>query len=157
QRAAELASLLEVQSPGLFKSPEIQFPLAALQRQKRSDARSDAIFRGFLSRSVDPATRALAEREVWLMFATAETPKALSLCRPTDTRPNLDGVRSDECWQNAVDLRLTSQQADDDAPQPVSDPESALVMLSYDAEYLYVGLSVPRRPGGPDGLPIKGR
>lgn len=156
-RAADLAAQLETQAPGLFKTPEIQFPLAALQRQKRSDARSDAIFRGFLSRSVDPATRALAEREVWLMLATAETPKALFTCRPTGARPKLDGVLSDECWQNAIDLRLTTSAPADDALEPPSDPESALVMLSYDAEYLYVGLSVPRRPGSPAGNPVAGR
>jgi len=155
-RAGDLAAQLESQSPGLFKSPEIQFPLAALQRQKGSDSRSDAIFRGYLSRTVDPATRQLAEREIWLMFATAETPRALAVCRPTAMKPKLDGILSDACWQDAVDLRLTTDPVGDE-PTEVSDPESALIMLSYDDEYLYLGMSIPRRPGARDDLPIAGR
>ncbi len=156
QRATDVASQLESQSPGLFRTPEIQFPLAALQRSKGSVAKSDAIFRGYLSRSTDPAIRSLAEREVWLMFATAESPRAMAICRQADVKPRLDGVLSDPCWQAARDLRLTTEAPNNELPD-VSDPTATLMMLSYDAEFLYVGLSVPRLEGAPLDRPQPGR
>ncbi len=147
QRAADLASQLEMQTPGLFRTPEVQFPLAALQRSKGSVAKSDAIFRGYLSRATDPDTRLLAEREVWLMFATAQTPRAMSVCQYTEEKPRLDGVLGDPCWQASRDLRLTTVATTNDSD--ASDTTATLMMLSYDAEFLYVGMSVPRVEGAP--------
>lgn len=148
KRAEELASQLEMQSPGLFRTPEIQFPLAALRRTTGSVAKSDAIFRGYLSRSTDPATKSLAEREIWLMLATAQVPQAIAICQPTAERPRLDGVLADPCWQESRDLRLTTEALTDglsDSPEP----NATLVMTSYDNEFLYIGLSVPRLEGAP--------
>jgi len=148
KRAEELASQLELQSPGLFRTPEIQFPLAALRRTTGSVAKSDAIFRGYLSRSTDPATKALAEREIWLMIATAQVPQAVALCQPTSERPKLDGILADPCWQESRDLRLTAEAATDGIAD-ASDPTATLVMTSYDQEFFYIGLSVPRSEGAP--------
>jgi photosystem II stability/assembly factor-like uncharacterized protein len=157
KRAVDLAEQLEARSPGLFRTPEIQFPLAALRRATGSMAKSDAIFRSFLSRSVDPATRSLAEREVWVMFATAEPPRAMAVCQYTSDRPKLDGVLADPCWQASRDVRLTSVAPQDEFDSE-PEPNAALVMLSYDSEFLYVGLSVPRLEGAPlDGPQQAGR
>jgi photosystem II stability/assembly factor-like uncharacterized protein len=156
KRASDLAAQMEAQSPGLFRTPEIQFPLAALHRSKGAVAKSDSVFRGYLSRSTDPATRLLAEREVWLMFATAETPHALAICRQTEERPRLDGLLSDPCWQDARELRLTEDLPNEDSAES-SNPSAALMMLSYDPEFLYVGLSVPRLEGAPLDRPQPGR
>jgi photosystem II stability/assembly factor-like uncharacterized protein len=156
KRATDTASQLELKSPALFRTPEIQFPLAALHRSKGSVAKSDAIFRSYLSRTTDAATRSLAEREIWLMFATAEQPAAMTICRRTDIKPHLDGLLSDPCWEAARDLRLTNGATNDDLPK-VSDPTSTLMMLSYDDEFLYVGFSVPRLEGAPPDRPQPGR
>lgn len=156
KRAGDLASQLEQQSPGLYRTPEIQFPLAALRRHAGNVGKSDSIFRDYLSRSVDPATRLLAEREIWLMFATSQTPKAMAVCQYSNVRPKLDAVLADPCWQESRDLVLSSTVPSDDLPAE-SDPSSGLVMLSYDAEFLYVGLSVPRREGAPLDRPQPGR
>lgn len=154
QQAGELASQLESQVPGLFRSPEIQFPLAALQRTTGSIAKSDAIFRGYLSRSTDAATKSLAEREVWLMFATAQAPQALTVCRRTIEKPQLDAVLADLCWQESKELHLTSEPL---AGDRLADPEptAALMMFAYDPEFLYVGISVPRRDGAPLDEPVR--
>ena len=155
KRASDLASQLETQSPALFRTPDVQFPLAALRRSTGSLAKSDAIFRNYLSRAADPAIKQLAEREIWLMLGTAETPRVLATCQRTMDRPRLDGVLSDPCWQESRELRLTTEDLGDE--QPKSDPTATQVMLSYDSEFLYVGLSVPRREGANQDRPVPGR
>lgn len=156
KRAAELATQLEMQSPGLFRTAEVQFPLAALQRTTGSMAKSDAIFRGYLSRTTDPATKSLAEREVWLMFATAQTPRAMAICQRTNERPRLDGILADPCWETSRDIRLTTEAPNDELPD-AKDENAALMMMSYDSEFFYVGISVPRLPGGSLEGPQPGR
>ena len=156
KRAGDLASQLEQQSPALFHSPEIQFPLASLRRQTGNVTNSDAIFRSFLSRTAEPGTRMLAEREVWLMFPTAQTPRQIAACQRAEQKPRLDGVLADPCWQDSRELRLTSEPIGDDLADP-SGTDSTLVMLSYDDEFLYVGMSVPRRDGAPLDRPQSGR
>lgn len=156
KRATELASQLEMQSPGLFRTPEVQFPLAALQRSTGSMAKSDSIFRSYLSRSADPATKLLAEREVWLMFATAQTPQAIANCQRTNAKPQLDGILADSCWEDAREIRLTTEAPTEDLKNP-SDPQAAMMMLAYDSEFLYVGISVPRLEGAPLDRPQPGR
>ncbi len=149
ERAAELAKQMEARSPSLFQTPEIQFPLGALRRVSKSAMQSDAIYRSFLTKATDDATRSLAQRELWAgQFATAEAPRAMALCRRANEKPRLDGVLSDPCWQGSVELMLTSEPVDD---KNLSEPEptASLVMLAYDAEFLYVGLSVPRLEGAP--------
>lgn len=148
KRAADIASQLELQSPGLFRTPEIQFPLASLRRVTGNVGKSDAIFRSYLSRSVDPATRTLAEREIWLMFATTQAPRAMTICNRAQARPKLDGVLADSCWQDSRELRLTTDAPNEDLTDP-TDPTAGLVMTSYDGEFLYIGLSIPRREGAP--------
>ena len=157
-RATDLARQMEAQSPSLFQSPEIQFPLGALRRVSSSAVQSDAIYRNFLSKATDDATRSLAQRELWAgQFATAEAPRAMAVCRRANEKPRLDGVLSDSCWQVSTELMLTHEAVrDDDQSEP--EPTASLVMLAYDAEFLYVGLSVPRLDGGPLERPeSKGR
>lgn len=156
KRAAELSTQLELQSPGLYRSPEIQFPLAALQRTTGSMAKSDSIFRGYLSRSSDPSIKLLAEREIWLMFATAKVPQAMGLSQRTDTKPKLDGILADPCWESAREIRLTTEVPNEELTN-ASDPQSAMIMFSHDIEFLYVGISVPRLEGAPLDRPQPGR
>ncbi len=157
-RAADLAKQLEAQSPSLFQTPEVQFPLGALRRVRSSAMQSDAIYRNFLTKATDDGTRSLAQRELWAgQFATAEAPRAMAVCRRANVKPKLDGVLSDPCWQVSTELMLTRAPVLDDNP---SEPErtASLVMLAYDAEFLYIGLSVPRLDGAPLDRPeSKGR
>ena len=157
-RAADLAKQMEAQSPSLFQTPEIQFPLGALRRVGSSASQSDAIYRNFLTKATDDATRLLAQRELWAaQLATAEAPRAMAVCRRANEKPRLDGVLSDPCWQVSTELMLTREPVRDDG-QSEPEPTASLVMLAYDAEFLYVGLSVPRLEGAPLDRPEnKGR
>lgn len=148
-RASDLARQLESQSPALFQSPEIQFPLGALQRVSSSPMQADAVYRRFLSKSTDEATRSLAQRELWAaQVAAAESPRAMAVCRQAGQKPNLDGVLSDPCWQVSSELMLTREPIPDDGTSE-PEPTASLVMLAYDDEFLYIGLNVPRLDGAP--------
>ncbi|HET6422547.1 MAG TPA: YCF48-related protein [Planctomycetaceae bacterium] len=142
KRAANLAQQVEDQSPALFERPEIQFPLAALRRARGSAGQADGVYRRFSTVSPDEATKALAERELWLGQMTAEVPRNLLVCKRTPMRPHLDGLLSDPCWQHATEVTLG-----DPAQQDAQTTAPALVMVAYDNEFLYVAASCPRYPG----------
>ena len=149
KRATNLANQLQTQSTSLSMSPEIQFPLAALRRggHAGSAQQAEPIYRTFLTRATDDAIRSLAQRELWAMFATAEDPQELLTCRKSGEKPILDGTLSDVCWQNAKEIMLTRQTRDDEISAE-SEATDSLVMLAYDDEFLYVGLSMPRLESG---------
>lgn len=157
-RATDLARQMEQQSPSLFQTPEVQFPLGALRRVGNSATQSDAIYRNFLTKATDDATRSLAQRELWAaQLASVEAPHEIAVCRRANEKPRLDGVLSDPCWQVSTELMLTREAARDDG---LSEPEptASLVMLAYDADFLYIGLNVPRLEGAPLDRPEnKGR
>ncbi len=143
-RATELAKQMEVNSPGLFRSPEIQFPLAALRRTRGTSRAADAIMRNFVSSAVDSQTKELAERELWTSYATQDAPSALAFCRRVTQRPQLDGMLSDPCWEAAAEVVLRAQPAKSEATDGSSELTRSMAMFAYDDEFLYVAISVPR-------------
>ncbi len=149
KRAAGLAQQLEDQSPTLFERPEIQFPLAALRRARGSAGQADGVYRRFSTVSPDESTKLLAERELWLGQGTAEVPRHLIVCKRAIVRPHLDGVFSDECWHQSTELTIRDQSREEDDAGP-----SALVMLAYDQQFLYVAASCTRLPGAPVTMPV---
>jgi photosystem II stability/assembly factor-like uncharacterized protein len=158
QRAAELGKKLEANAPNLFRSPEIQFPLAALRRTGGSARGADSIMRNFVTNGIDTGTRQLAERELWASFPTAESPSALAFCREATERPHLDGLLSDPCWEAAQEIRLTAKPGTQEASDDADPSNHSMVMFAYDAGFLYVACSVPRVAGTPtDGPQPKGR
>lgn len=159
ERAIELAKRLETTSPNLYRSTEIQFPLAALRRSTGTTKLSDAIMRGFVTNAIDPETKQLAERELWVSFATAETPQAITTCSQVTQRPHLDGLLSDACWENAREIRLSAQPLrSTEAASGSSEDRATMALFAYDAEFLYVAFSVPGAEGTPRDKPqLKGR
>lgn len=153
-RATELAKQLQKSDPSLFQSVEIQFPLAAMRRLQGSSRASDSIVRNFVTHAASSDIKQLAERELWASFSTPESPKALTLCYATNARPHLDGLLSEACWADAKELYLTSSP--DNAES--ADDARTLVMFAYDAEFLYLGLKVPKNRGTPADQPrLNGR
>ena len=158
-RAFELARQIESVSPGLYRSTEIQFPLAALRRAGGTTRASDAIMRNFVTNGVDIETKQLAERELWTSYATAEAPKAMAICSQVTQRPHLDGLLSDACWEDATEIRLSGRPITAaDSSSGSSEAPVSLAMFAYDAEFLYVAFSVPRIAGTSRDKPqLKGR
>jgi photosystem II stability/assembly factor-like uncharacterized protein len=141
-QAVRMARTLEQRAPQLAGAPEVQFPLAAVYRQRDKFARSDEIYRRFLQQPSTSAWVQPAALEMWLARPVAPPEGRLADCVRTSHRPMLDGILSDECWQNAVEMTLTP--GDKSAG---SDGDAALVMLCHDDEYLYLAGSVPRAAG----------
>lgn len=147
-RAIELAKQLEATAPGLYRSAEIQFPLAAMRRTRGSVRAADAIMRNFVSSSIEAGTRQLAERDLWASFETQESPDALAFCRRVTERPLLDGMLSDLCWQDAIEIRLTEKPVVSPDRAATGAPTASMLMLAYDDQFLFVAFSAPRAPTG---------
>lgn len=172
KRAYDLAAQLEQQSPALFQHPSVQLPLAALYRALGSAARADAIYRNYITQTSATSARELAERELWLTATTGAVPRKVITCRYAPARPYLDGVFSEDCWQQSQEVHLgisdaagrdqrsvepTSAHNQVDAASAASDSQG-LVMLAYDTEFLYIAASLPRHPeASPDPPQTTGR
>jgi photosystem II stability/assembly factor-like uncharacterized protein len=136
QRALRMAALIRRRSPTLFRSPEVQLPLAALLRQS-----------GLTALPADKPARLppgskhepLAESAVPVL--DRPTQQTVN-CAATTERPQLDGLLSDACWQQAVEIPLSPESG------PLAgDAPHAFVLTAHDAQYLYFAISVPRERG----------
>ena len=157
ERAFLMAKLVAEKTPTLHNSPEIQFPLAALLRQRGSNRLADEIYRRHQTAGDGDPWKDAALTELWLVQPVNTPRKPVAICRPTSDRPHLDGVLSDMCWQDAVELPLTDSGSKDASSDALS-TQPALAMLSHDSEYLYFAASIPRVPGTPgDGPQYEGR
>jgi hypothetical protein len=153
EQAQRMAGLLERTAPALYRAPEIQFPLAALHRQRKSQTESNAVYHNLLRTGGEGPWKKSAQMELWIANPVELPPKSLQTCRRTDERPVLDGIFSDPCWQSADEMPLLS-----DLEVRPDAANHAFALLSYDEEYLYFAGSFPRVPDTPADLPsTKGR
>jgi photosystem II stability/assembly factor-like uncharacterized protein len=150
KRAQELVAQLQQQSPRLFEEAEIQFPLAALHRAAKSPQATDGVYRRFQAGSPDDLLRQLAERELWVGRGLSQAPARVAVCRATSTRPQLDGLFSDSCWEAAQELSLTTGEPD--GPDGAQSSHG-LVMTCYDQTCLYWAVSIPRHRLAPADRP----
>lgn len=146
-RALELSRQLGTVSPGLFKSAEIQFPLAALRRSKGMPRAADEILRNVMSSAIDAETKELAQRELWASMTTPDAPHAIALCKQAEQRPNLDGLLSDRCWEVASEVPLSTKPTASQTVDRSGEPGRSIVMFAYDSEFLFLAFSVPRAAG----------
>jgi hypothetical protein len=77
-------------------------------------------------------------------------PQKTVACLTVQGPLKLDGLLSDACWQEAVEIPLATGAV----PLAGSAPH-ALVMLAHDDRYLYFAMSIPRVPGLPKDGPMK--
>ncbi|MFO0918042.1 MAG: YCF48-related protein [Planctomycetaceae bacterium] len=150
-RAQRLVRQFEERWPKLAGASEVQFPLAALNRSHANQQQAENIFR---VRYKDPEHGArgvwddVVRREVWLAHQETDFPEGISRCFMTSAKPVLDGMLSDECWQRADEMLLTTR-----SPATMPGSESPMVLMARDSEYLYLAASVPRLDGLPADLP----
>lgn len=157
-RAAELAKQLEVLAPELYRSAEIQFPLAAMRRASGAPRAADAIMRSIAASNPERTTKSIANRELWTSFETPETPEAYAICERTAIRPQLDGLLSDRCWEAANEIFIRSGPAPKNAVAEIEEAPQTIVMFSYDHQYFYFSCSVKRVEGPPrDPSDTRGR
>jgi hypothetical protein len=140
ERAIRMATLIRRRSPTLFRSPEVQLPLASLLRQSGLSA-----LPGEKSSPASPGAKPVAKNGTLLAQAPPafdfQTQKIVK-CGIAPQRPHLDGLLSDDCWQQAVEIPLTGEST------PLAgDAPHAFALMSHDAQYLYFAISVPRAKG----------
>ena len=151
-RAGELAKQLEVVAPELFRSAEIQFPLATLRRAGGAPRAADAIMRSVASSAPDKEMKILANRELWTSFETVETPEVYAVCERTTIRPRLDGLLSDPCWEAANEIIIRSRKPPKNAIDEIEEVPQTVAMFSYDENHFYFACSVKRVEGPPRDL-----
>jgi len=150
-RSQRVAQQLEQIWPQSERLPETQFTLAALSRARGSTNQADVILRRGLT-NFEGQDRGewtnVFRREVWLANIAPEIPEGISNCERAESKPLLDGLLSDDCWQAAREWTLTHR-----VPTSMPDSPAPLAMLTYDDEFLYIAASVSRMEGSPDELP----
>ncbi len=161
QQAARAAELISRADAAWFSQPSIQFLLASLLRRQQNAAAANEIFRRHfgLEDGLTP-WNVVARGELWITARGALSPAPVLRCIRFPDPPLLDGLLEDPCWLAATEVRLTSATQDgprsetfvemqslDRRGNPRTDNErSALVMLGYDAEYLYLAAVLPAHP-----------
>jgi hypothetical protein len=147
EHALRMAQLIRRTSPTLFQSPEVQLSLASLLRQcNLRELPDERASRPKPGSKKDPLAANLS------LHLDIPTQKAVN-CANTSTRPNLDALISDDCWQKAIEIPLTPE-----TNAPPGDAPHAFALVAHDSQYLYFALSVPRAAGAPkDGVMTYGR
>jgi photosystem II stability/assembly factor-like uncharacterized protein len=139
-KAAGYAEQLEQVEPALAYEPRVRFPVAVAQRRQGSSGTAERFFQALVRNRPRDAWWACAKTELWLVDRQDQPPKPLWNCRRAPAKPRLDGRLDEPLWQAAQVVELRSPQREDA-------DWGAVVMLSYDDEFLYVGASCSRAPG----------
>jgi photosystem II stability/assembly factor-like uncharacterized protein len=146
--------------PVFTNDPSIQFCLNAARRNLGDVETTRNWYAKFSSRQPEGPWRDAALAELWLLNRTGTPPKPVAQCRQTDTRPFLDGKLDDKCWQGVKPLVLRGAGPRDREGDPKkrtwADDYPTEVYLTYDKEYLYLGL-VCRQPKDKYVPPVKPR
>lgn len=150
-RALNMAAELRRKAPALSREPAVQFPLAALFRQRTAFQKADEIYRQFLVDDSGTPWAQAADGELWLTNVSRAPTGPVATCGFAARRPVLDGVLSDRCWRDADELLLAAspERSKDEARQ-------ALVKICGDSEYLYIAASLPRATGARSDGPVQG-
>jgi photosystem II stability/assembly factor-like uncharacterized protein len=146
--------------PVFTNDPSIQFCLNSARRNLGDVETARKWYAQFSQRQPAGPWRDAALAELWLLSHDGPSPKPVAQCRQTDTRPFLDGKLNDKCWQGVKPLALRSADPrDNEGDQKKhrwSDDYPTEVYLTYDREYLYLGL-VCRQPKEKYIAPVKPR
>lgn len=147
-QSVKMAKDLEIRAPGLFADAETQFALAAVFRGRGAPDKANEVYREFAK---DPQHRwhRAATGELWATAPNGPPDRALCTCNYTAIRPVLDGLLSDQCWQNAEELPLL------ESSDSTKVENHAFVMFCSDQEYLYLAARMPRHPAVRTDRPLK--
>ncbi len=136
-KACGYAEQLEQVEPALAYEPRVRFPLAAAQKQQGRSGAAERFFQALRHHRAQDAWWTCGQGELWLLKREGDSPKPLWNVVPAPNKPRLDAQLNEPFWRSATAVELHSPQND-------GDNWSAVAMLAYDSEYLYLGLSVSR-------------
>jgi hypothetical protein len=139
-KAGAYAKQLEQLQPALFAEPAVRFPLAVAQRQQGLPRQAERYFLSLRHSRPHDAWWACAQTELWLGEPKGQPPKPLWNCAHAAGTPRLDGRLDEPLWRSANSVELHSPQRDDAE-------WGSVVLLAYDEEFLYVGVSATQAAG----------
>ena len=134
QQAGVSWRILNQLAPDLAKTAQQQLIVAARHRRMQQLGQERAILTA-ASNAADSHSM-IAINELQSVFSDFESVLPAFNLPESRRRPQLDGVLGDLCWQHAPEIRLT-------ASQPGNRVADSLVMLSWDAEFLFVAGHIP--------------
>ncbi len=141
-RALKMAKDLERRDAALAAEPAVQFPLAAIHRQRTAFLKSDDIYRRYAAQAAGTPWALAAEGELWLTNPATIPTGSTAACGYTMARPVIDGILSDRCWLAGTEMPLFSSTRKRNEEGPHVEAK-----LCYDDQYLYFAASVPRAKG----------
>jgi photosystem II stability/assembly factor-like uncharacterized protein len=149
-RAFKLLADLKRRDPALAADPVVQFPVAALHRQRTAHLKADEIYQRFASAQAGTPWAQAASGELWLGDVSNPPTSPVTRCNFTSSRPVLDGVLDDLCWEQGFPNALTATPRPGDGPCPQ-------VLVCYDRDHLYFAARVPRAAGFRTDGPFEGK
>jgi photosystem II stability/assembly factor-like uncharacterized protein len=141
QGSLDIGARLAGFGPLFATDPSIQFCLQAARRNLGDFDTARQWYTRFRDEHSDGPWREAAAAELWLANRTGPPPKPVAACRQIGTRPFLDGVLDDDCWQGAKPIVLKNAVGDTLKEYPTE------AWVAYDKEYLYLALRC-RHPEG---------
>ena len=150
QLASQFLSQLSQRDPELAAGAQYRLLEAQLSRRLNGILSNEGRYKSLVQqRDFEGAGISLgAQRELGLggRLPTNSDPLSMFVCQETDQRPRLDGLLTESFWQSAIDsgnvatptVRLPGRE-----PNPNTD----LVMLAYDDEFLYAGFRCQKIDG----------
>ncbi len=93
--------------PVFANDPAVQFCTQSARRNLGDLDTARKWYAQFASRQPAGPWRDAALAELWLLRREGDCPKPVIYCRPTDTRPFLDGKLDDRCWQGIKPMVLS--------------------------------------------------
>ncbi|MBM79379.1 MAG: hypothetical protein CMJ78_02140 [Planctomycetaceae bacterium] len=149
EQALEMGKLIRKNAKPLSTTPAIQFPLASLLQKRQANNLAEGVYRGYQRGTNATPWKRAAAGELWLANPVNLSPTPIVQCQRTMRRPHLDGLLSDDCWQDAKEIPLRA-----DGQESLPGDAAAFALICYDSQYLYFGASVPRVTGVPDDRPF---
>ncbi|MCA8997459.1 MAG: hypothetical protein KDA80_10740 [Planctomycetaceae bacterium] len=151
EMAMAVARAMSRAYPEVYETPELQFSLAALARRRLQPKQADEIYEKYLRVLSNDPWHVAARGEAYLIRPGSVSPKPVVRVRPALAPPILDGVLSDPCWTDSQEIEVGNANPADEFVGTNRTTEGRfeileaqpIVLLSYDARFLYLAASVP--------------
>jgi photosystem II stability/assembly factor-like uncharacterized protein len=135
-RAIRLARSLKQTASRTYDSATTQLTLASLFRARGSHRLADGCYRRLAGRP--GPWRSAAVQETWLAIRSGNPPSDSVTCPSVASRPIIDGVISDRCWEAVPEMRLRGNG------RLIDSEGTGFVVTACDSEYLYLAARLER-------------
>lgn len=132
--ALSLNEKLSAFGPLHGSGPAVRFCVQSARRQLGDSKGAMEWYRTFAAEQPAGPWKQAAAAELWLANRVGEPPRPALTCRPTESRPYLDGILDDDCWQAAKPVTLK------EASGKMGKDYATEVRLAHDREFVYVAV-----------------